>query len=143
MDTPAPQISLIVPLLDEAGTVPELYRRSVTALESLDRPFEILCVDDGSTDGTFEALTALAAGDPRLKLLRFDRHYGQTAALAAGFDHAHGEVIVTMDGDLQNDPADIGKLLERLERGADMVCGWRHRRRDPALSRRLPSSSST
>jgi len=132
-------ISLVIPLLDEEGSIRELYERSVAELDRLGRAFEILCVDDGSTDRTYLELERLAGLDSRLKLLRFERNFGQTAALAAGFCFSRGAIVVAMDGDLQNDPEDIGRLVERLEAGADVVSGWRRRRQDAALNRRLPS----
>lgn len=99
----------------------------------------MIFVDDGSTDGTFELLRKLAEGDPNLKVIRFRRNFGQTPALSAGFDHAKGEIVVTMDGDLQNDPADIKRLIEKLEEGYDVVAGWRADRKDNPLLRKLPS----
>src|SRR5205823_4892566 len=101
--------------------------------------YELIVVDDGSTDESFEILARLQAGDPRLRVIRFRRNFGQTAAFAAGFDHARGRIIVTSDGDLQNDPRDIPALVDLLERGYDIVCGWRKERKDPFFSRRVPS----
>jgi glycosyltransferase involved in cell wall biosynthesis len=134
----APAVSVVVPLFNEAGNLPDLHRELAAALRSLGRPYEVILVDDGSTDGTRERLRELEAADPHVRVLRLRRNFGQTAAFSAGFDHARGEVVVTTDGDLQNDPADIARLLARLEEGFDIVCGWRRHRRDP-LSRRLPS----
>ena len=108
-------------------------------LRGLDRPYELILVDDGSTDGTFEALAALHGRDPRVVVIRFRRNFGQTAAFAAGFDRARGRVIVTLDGDLQNDPRDIPALVARLEDGFDLVSGWRRERADRWLTRRVPS----
>src|SRR4029450_11265025 len=104
------------------------------------RPYEILIVDDGSTDESFSILSRLQALDPHLRVLRFPRQFGQTTAFAAGFDYARGRIIVTSDGDLQNDPRDIPAMIEMLDRGHDIVCGWRKVRKDPFLSRRLPST---
>jgi len=109
------------------------------ALQALGRSHEIIYIDDGSTDGSFELLAGLQASDPDVVVVRFPRNYGQTAALAAGFDYATGSVLVTLDADLQNDPADIAVLLRKLEEGNDLVTGWRLPRQDPLLSRRLPS----
>jgi glycosyltransferase involved in cell wall biosynthesis len=108
-------------------------------LDGLDRAAEIVAVDDGSTDGSFDRLVALAAREPRLRVVRLARNYGQTAALSAGVERARGAILVTMDADLQNDPADVPALLAALGDGVDVVNGWRHPRRDPWLTRRLPS----
>jgi glycosyltransferase involved in cell wall biosynthesis len=131
-------VSVVIPLFNEVENVGELHRELTRSLESLERPYEVLLVDDGSTDGTVDRLLEIEAGDPRVRVLRLRRNFGQTAAFSAGFDHARGEVVITSDGDLQNDPADIPRLLARLDEGFDMVCGWRRERRDP-LSKRLPS----
>jgi glycosyltransferase involved in cell wall biosynthesis len=133
-----PEISVVVPLYDEVENVADLHRELTGALESMGRPYEILLVDDGSRDGTLERLVELEARDRRVRVLRLRRNFGQTAAFSAGFDHAKGSIVVTSDGDLQNDPADIPALVARLEQGYDMVCGWRRERRDP-VSRRIPS----
>jgi glycosyltransferase involved in cell wall biosynthesis len=134
----SPELSVIIPMFDEEENVEPLYRDVVAALEQLGRTWEIVVVDDGSRDATFARLAALAADDPRLKLVQLRRNYGQTAAMAAGFDHARGEIVVPMDGDLQNDPADIGRLLEKLDEGYDVVSGWRRERKD-GIARRIPS----
>jgi glycosyltransferase involved in cell wall biosynthesis len=133
-----PEISVVVPLYDEVENVADLHRELTLALEGMGRPYEILLVDDGSRDGTLDKLLELEARDRRVRVLRLRRNFGQTAAFSAGFDHARGAIVVTSDGDLQNDPADIPALVARLEQGYDMVCGWRRERRDPP-SRRLPS----
>jgi glycosyltransferase involved in cell wall biosynthesis len=133
-----PEISVVIPLHDEVDNVADLHRELTAALEPMGRPYEILLVDDGSRDGTLERLVELEARDRRVRVLRLRRNFGQTAAFSAGFDHAHGRIVVTSDGDLQNDPADIPALVATLEQGFDMVCGWRRERRDP-LSRRIPS----
>lgn len=134
-----PEISVVIPVYNEADNVDDLYRELTAALEPLGRPYELLIVDDGSRDATLERLLALAERDARLRVLRLRRNFGQTAAFSAGFDHARGDVVVTSDGDLQNDPADIPRLVARLEEGGfDLVCGWRAKRHDP-LSKRLPS----
>ncbi len=134
-----PEISVVIPVYNEADNVDDLHRELTAALEPLGRPYEILVVDDGSTDSTPERLLALEARDPRLRVLRLRRNFGQTAAFSAGFDHARGDVVVTSDGDLQNDPRDIPRVVARLEDGGfDLVCGWREKRQDP-LSKRLPS----
>jgi glycosyltransferase involved in cell wall biosynthesis len=134
-----PEISLVIPIYNEAPNLEALYAEITAALEPWGRPYEVLLVDDGSTDGSAEILRRLQAADPRLRIIRFRRNFGQTAAFSAGFAHARGRVIVTSDGDLQNDPKDIPMLVERLEQGADIVCGWRRDRKDRFLTRRVPS----
>jgi glycosyltransferase involved in cell wall biosynthesis len=135
-----PDISVIVPMRNEAPNVEQLYRELTAVLVSFNRPYEIVAIDDGSTDESFNILARLQASDFRLRVIRFRRNFGQTAAFAAGFAHARGRYIVTMDGDLQNDPADIPAMVEMLEHApADIVAGWRKDRKDPFVSRRLPS----
>ena len=125
---------------NEAANVPQFYRELRAVLQRMGRPFEIIVIDDGSTDDTFERLASLHAADPALVVIRFRRNFGQTAAFAAGFAYARGRFIVTTDGDLQNDPADIPAMLDIAERKeADIVAGWRKDRKDTFLSRRLPS----
>ena len=134
-----PEISIVVPIRNEAPSLPELYRELTETFTSWGRSYELIIVDDGSTDQSFDVLARLQAVDSRLRVIRFRRNFGQTAAFASGFEHARGRLIVTSDGDLQNDPRDIPAMVEMLERGYDLVCGWRKQRRDPLLSRRLPS----
>ena len=134
-----PEISVVVPLYNEASNVDALYGELTAVLRGLDRSYELILVDDGSTDGTFDALAALHGRDPRVVVIRFRRNFGQTAAFKAGFDHARGHVIVTLDGDLQNDPREIPALVARLEEGFDLVSGWRRERADRWLTRRVPS----
>jgi len=133
------KLSVVIPVHNEAANLPELVARIEQTLAGLEGGSEIVVVDDGSTDDTFVALRRLHAGHPRLRVIRLRTNFGQSAALAAGFDAAKGEVVVTMDGDLQNDPADIPALLARLEEGYDVVSGWRRPRQDPFWRRRLPS----
>jgi glycosyltransferase involved in cell wall biosynthesis len=133
-----PYLSVVVPLYNEADNVADLHQELSRSLERIGRSYEVLLVDDGSQDATLARLQELEARDPHVRVLPLRRNFGQTAAFSAGFDHARGEVVVTSDGDLQNDPADIPRLLERLEEGYDLVCGWRKQRRDP-LSKRVPS----
>ena len=135
---PTPELSVVVPVHDEQENVGALYEALMSSLEDLGRAFEVIVVDDGSRDDTYPRLTGLATADERLKLVRLRRNYGQTAAMAAGFDHSAGDVIIPMDGDLQNDPADIALLLEKIDEGYDVVSGWRRDRHDSFL-RRLPS----
>ena len=134
-----PDLSVVIPLLDEAPNVEALCRELIETLEAWGRTFEVVFVDDGSTDGTFDILSRLHAADQRLRVIRLRRNFGQTAAFAAGFARARGRLIVTADGDLQNDLRDIPRLVDKLEEGYDIVCGWRKARKDPWLSRRVPS----
>ena len=132
-------LSIVIPVKNESPNIDALYRELTDTLSAFDRSYEIIVVDDGSTDDTFDRLTRLQARDPRLRVIRFRRNFGQTAAFAAGFAHARGRFIVTADGDLQNDPRDIPGMVEQCERGPDIVAGWRRHRKDPFLNRRLPS----
>lgn len=133
------QLSVIIPVFNEGENIDPLYSRLKETLEGFGVDYEIIMVDDGSTDGSFKILKRLQAKDLLLRVIRLRRNFGQTAAFAAGFDYAGGEVIVTLDADLQNDPADIPALLAKVEEGYDVVSGWRVERKDPFLSRRLPS----
>lgn len=132
-------LSIVIPVYNEEESVAPLIEEIVTAAAPLEKNYEIVVVDDGSSDGTFPLLAALHRKEPRLKVIRLKRNFGQTAAIAAGLAHARGEVIVMMDGDGQNDPGDFAALLAKLAEGYDLACGWRWQRRDPLLSRRLPS----
>jgi glycosyltransferase involved in cell wall biosynthesis len=135
----AVDLSVVVPLMNEEENVPELHRQITGAMVGLGKPYEVIYVDDGSTDTTPEKLEAIQAEDEHVRVIEFRRNFGQTAAMAAGFDHARGGVIFPMDGDLQNDPADIPRLLEKLDEGYDIVSGWRKNRQDKAFTRKLPS----
>ena len=126
--------SIVVPIYNEEDNIAELYRAITTALDGSDTNYEIIMVDDGSADGSFSALKQIAAQDQRVKVIRFRRNFGQTAAMSAGFDAAAGDIIIPMDGDLQNDPRDIPRMLACLD-GYDAVTGWRQRRDDPWLKR--------
>ena len=132
-------LSIVVPIYNEVDNLRPLCQRVHAVLAPLDWSYELVLIDDGSRDGSSELLAELHAEDDTLKVLRFRRNFGQTAALAAGFEYAHGDVIVSLDGDLQNDPVDIPRLLAKLDEGYDLVNGWRVKRQDPFLSRRLPS----
>ncbi len=132
-------ISVIIPLFNEEDNVAPLCEALTPALDNLDRPYEVIFVDDGSTDGTADKLMEIATGNAHFKVLSFKRNVGQTPAMMAGIDHAKGAVIVPMDGDLQNDPADIGKLLAKLDEGYGVVSGWRKNRHDAFWTRVLPS----
>jgi glycosyltransferase involved in cell wall biosynthesis len=133
-----PDISVVIPLHNEVENVDDLHAQLTRTLEGMGRPYEVLMVDDGSTDGTTARLLQLEAADPRVRVLALRRNFGQTAAFSAGFDHARGAIVVTLDGDLQNDPGDIPAMVAKLESGLDMVCGWRRDRKD-SFSRTLPS----
>lgn len=131
-------LSIVVPVHDEEDNVVPLYEALSKALRALGRPYEIIVVDDGSRDDTYQRLARLADADDAFKLIKLRRNFGQTAAMAAGFDHAAGDIVIPMDGDLQNDPTDIPRLLDKLDEGYDVVSGWRKDRQDSAV-RRLPS----
>ncbi|MGH8090480.1 MAG: glycosyltransferase family 2 protein [Rudaea sp.] len=134
-----PELTVAIPLYNEAENIPILYERVRGALQALGRRWELILVDDGSSDGSGALLDKIAADDARVVVLHFRRNYGQTAAFMAGIDHARGAIIIPMDGDLQNDPDDIGKLLAKLDEGFDVVSGWRKDRQDHAIKRNLPS----
>ena len=134
-----PEISVVVPMRNESLNVAELHAELTAVLSAFGRPYEIITIDDGSTDDTFSQLSVLQRKDPRLRVIRFRRNFGQTAAFAAGFAHARGRYIVTSDGDLQNDPHDIPGMIEIAEQGPDIVAGWRKDRKDAFINRRLPS----
>ena len=133
------EVSVVIPLLNEAENLELLLTGLRESLASLERTWEVILVDDGSTDGTFALLKKLRGSDPRIRVVRLRRNFGQTAAFSAGFDYSRGDIIVTMDGDLQNDPNDIPRLLEKIDEGYDIVSGWRIHRKDRFLTRRLPS----
>ena len=132
-------LSVVIPIRNEAPALPELLGELTSTLTTWGHSFEIVVVDDGSTDESFEILARHQAADPRVRVIRLRRNFGQTAAFAAGFAAARGRLIATLDGDLQNDPADIPAMVEWIGRGYDIVCGWRRQRQDAFLSRRLPS----
>jgi glycosyltransferase involved in cell wall biosynthesis len=132
-------ISVVIPVYNEAEALPELYQALAATLDRLPQSAEMLFADDGSTDGSAAALDDLAESDPRVRVLHLSRNYGQTAALMAAIQNSTGDVIIPIDGDGQNDPADIPRLLAKLDEGYDVVSGWRMARRDYALTRRLPS----
>jgi undecaprenyl-phosphate 4-deoxy-4-formamido-L-arabinose transferase len=138
VDAPAPSISVVIPVFDEAANLRELYSRAVESLDSAGRSFELIFVDDGSTDSTFAELERLHAADGRVRAVRFKRNFGQHAAMHAGLVRARGEILVTMDGDLQNSPEDLPRLIAAVEDGADVASGTRLARRD-SWGRTLPS----
>lgn len=132
-------LSILIPVYNEEGNLSLLYEKLVAALKKVGRPYEVIFVDDGSSDGTMEILLDLREKNPNVKIISFSRNFGQTAALSAGIDSSKGDIIIPMDGDLQNDPEDILMLLQKIEEGYDVVSGWRKGRKDPFLTRRLPS----
>jgi glycosyltransferase involved in cell wall biosynthesis len=132
-------ISVVVPVYNEEENVAECYRELTAVLAKMDEEYEIIFVDDGSRDCTIRNLVAAAAGDPRLRIIEFRRNFGQTAAMAAGFEHTRYSIVVPIDGDLQNDPSEIPRMAAKLREGYDLVAGWRRDRQDKFLSRRLPS----
>jgi glycosyltransferase involved in cell wall biosynthesis len=133
------EISIVVPVYNEQENVEAVYAAIKSALLAMGCTYEIVMVDDGSSDGSYKVLARLAAEDTALKVIRFRRNFGQTAAMSAGFDFAKGDIIIPMDGDLQNDPADIHRLIEKINEGYDVVSGWRSNRKDTFISRKIPS----
>ncbi len=134
-----PEFSIVVPMHNEEPSVQELYRQIVEVMEEHYTSFEVIFVDDFSRDRTYPMLVEIAAADPRVTVIKLKRNFGQTPALAAGFDYAAGRIIVSMDGDLQHDPADIPKLVEKIREGYDLASGWRKQRVDNLVMRRIPS----
>ena len=137
--TTNPELSIVIPLYNEAENVEPLYAELSAALADTGRSYEVVIVDDGSRDDSFARLRTVHERDPRWRIIRFRRNFGQTAGFSAGFDAARGAIIITSDADLQNDPRDIPKLLAKMDEGFDIVSGWRVDRKEPFLSRRLPS----
>ncbi len=134
-----PFLSIIIPVYNEEDNVCLLFEKIQAVCQTIDETYEVIFIDDGSTDGTFAILSGLSEQTPQLAVIKFEENAGQTAAMAAGFEYAKGERIISMDGDLQNDPADVPKLLEKLDEGYDLVCGWRKERKDNFLLRLIPS----
>ena len=134
-----PELSIVIPVHNESPNIKPLYEELTQTLGQYGRAYELLVVDDGSTDDTFEQLALLQSRDPRLRVIRFRRNFGQTAAFAAGIAHARGRLVVTSDGDLQNDPRDIPAMVALIDQGNDIVCGWRKDRKDTFMTRRVPS----
>jgi glycosyltransferase involved in cell wall biosynthesis len=133
-------ISVVIPIFNEEQNIAPLYRELKAVLEEMRAKYEVIFIDDGSDDASNEVLQGLAKEDKGVKVIQFRKNFGQTAAIAAGVEHAEGEIIVTMDGDGQNDPKDIPRLLEKLEQGYDVASGWRSNRKDPFLNKRFPSA---
>ncbi len=134
-----PDISIVIPVYNEVENVALLCEKLNSAVAKLEQETEVILIDDGSNDGTWEKMVECAKTYPGFRLIRFRRNFGQTAAMAAGFQNAKGDIIITLDADLQNDPADIPKLLDKMAEGYDVVSGWRKHRKDPFISRKLPS----
>ncbi len=134
-----PFLTVIVPVYNEEDSLPALYEELSEVLRGMNRTSEVIFIDDGSTDGSFPILKGFAKDDHRVRVVRFRKNFGQTAALAAGIRHSRGDVLVPMDADMQNDPHDIAKLLAKIDEGFDVVSGWRRHRQDTFLTRRLPS----
>jgi dolichol-phosphate mannosyltransferase len=137
--TAAPELSLFLPVLDEEENLKPMHAKIQAALGGLGRSAEVIYVDDGSTDNSLAVLREIAAEDDRVRVISLRRNYGQTAAMSAGIDAARGEILIPMDADLQNDPSDIGRLLQKLDEGYDVVSGWRKNRQDKLISRKIPS----
>src|SRR5687767_6826330 len=135
----SPELSLFLPVLDEQENLRPMHVKIAAALDALGKSAEVIYVDDGSSDGSLKILREIANEDPRVRVVALRRNYGQTAAMAAGIDAARGKVLIPMDADLQNDPADIRRLLEKLDEGYDVVSGWRKNRQDKMISRKIPS----
>jgi glycosyltransferase involved in cell wall biosynthesis len=142
MTSPKIDVSFVIPVYNEEENLPDFYRELTAAGEKLHGSYEIIFVDDGSRDGSFPALRKIQATDSRVKIIRLRKNFGQTAALAAGFDRSRGEIIITLDADLQNDPADVPLLVAKMNEGFDIVSGWRVKRKDKFVSRRLPSKAA-
>ncbi len=136
---PNPELSLFLPVLDEEENLRPMHAKIRGALDALGKSAEVIYVDDGSTDRSLDVLKEIAAGDDRVRVISLRRNYGQTAAMSAGIDAATGDILIPMDADLQNDPADIARLLEKLDEGYDVVSGWRKNRQDKLVSRKIPS----
>ncbi len=133
-------LSVVIPIFNEAGNIERLHKELTAALQGIGRDYEVIAINDGSKDNSAELLNAVQARDHRWHIIHFRRNFGQTAAMSAGFDAARGEIVVTMDADLQNDPQDIARILAKFDEGYDIVSGWRQNRKEPFLLRRLPSS---
>jgi glycosyltransferase involved in cell wall biosynthesis len=134
-----PELSLFLPVLDEEDNLRPMHANIAAALDALGKPAEVIYVDDGSTDNSLRILREIASGDDRVRVISLRRNYGQTAAMSAGIDAAKGDILIPMDADLQNDPADISRLLDKLNEGYDVVSGWRKNRQDKMISRKIPS----
>src|SRR6202171_5917648 len=132
-ETTAPRLSVVVLVFNEVESIPPLHAELVAVLDAMDTPYEVVYIDDGSRDGSTERLADLALTDPRVRVVSFRRNFGQTAAVQAGIDNSRGEILVFMDGDMQNDPHDIPRPLENIDEGYDVVSGWRKERHDDGV----------
>jgi len=132
-------LSVIVPVYNEQDNVDQIYNEITVSCQKLAKSYEVVFIDDGSTDHSLDRLICLQKKDPRVRVVRLRKNFGQTAALSAGFDHSSGDIVITLDADLQNDPEDFGLLLDKIEQGYDLVSGWRKKRKDRLLTRRIPS----
>jgi len=132
-------LSLVIPVFNEQENLDQLYKEITASCEKLNKSYEAIFIDDGSTDDSLNVLIRLQKRDPRICVIRLRKNFGQTAALSAGFDHSCGDIIITLDADLQNDPEDFGMLIDKMEEGYDLVSGWRKKRKDKLFTRRLPS----
>ncbi len=139
---PPEKISIVIPAYNEEKSIPELYYELSSVFKVMEKPYEIIFVDDGSTDSSFDLMEDIYSRDKEVKVIKFRRNFGQSSAILAGFDHAEGDIVITMDADMQNDPKDIPKLLEKINEGYDVVSGWRADRKDPFMSKKLPSKLS-
>lgn len=136
---PELELSIVVPIYNEEGNIDRLYEELTAALLEVGRAYEVVAINDGSSDGSYDLLNKAQAKDPRWHIIHFRRNFGQTAAMAAGFDAARGEIVITIDADLQNDPSDIQRILDKFAEGYDIVSGWRQDRKEPLFLRRIPS----
>jgi len=132
-------LSLVIPVFDEQENLDQLYKEITASCEKLNKSYEVIFIDDGSTDDSLNVLVRMQKRDSRIRVIRLRKNFGQTAALSAGFDHSHGDIIITLDADLQNDPEDFALLIDKMEEGYDLVSGWRKKRKDKFLTRRIPS----
>ncbi len=140
ISAPELELSIVAPIFNEEGNIERLQRELSAALDAIGRDYEVVAINDGSTDRSYDLLNEVQARDPRWHVVHFRRNFGQTAAIAAGFQAARGQIIVTIDADLQNDPADIKRILDKFDEGYDIVSGWRQQRKEPLLLRRIPSA---
>jgi glycosyltransferase involved in cell wall biosynthesis len=132
-------LSLVIPVFNEQENLDQLYKEITVSCKKLNKSYEVIFIDDGSTDDSLNVLIRLQKRDPRIRVIRLRKNFGQTAALSAGFDHSRGDIIITLDADLQNDPEDFALLIDKMEEGYDLVSGWRKKRKDKFLTRRIPS----
>jgi len=135
-------LSLVIPVFNEQENLDQLYKEITVSCKKLNKSYEVIFIDDGSTDDSLNVLIRMQKRDPRIRVIRLRKNFGQTAALSAGFDHSRGDIIITLDADLQNDPEDFALLIDKMEEGYDLVSGWRRKRKDKFLTRRIPSMTA-